>query len=162
MTLLEVLLESWDRQCRILTAVSSLVTAETRHLRPSPESWSLDEQLAHIHECRRFWLGQIAPSFGGPLAKADGSGSLEDIQACLEASSRAVRDAVADAVEQGREFKTKNVTYDHPVLFLQHMIWHEGWHVGQILLAFRANGQEVPEEWEEPNVWSHWRTEVWG
>ena len=40
-------------------------------------------------------------------------------------------------------------------------IWHDGWHVGLIFLGLRLNGQEPPEEWEEPNVWGQWRTEVW-
>ena len=41
------------------------------------------------------------------------------------------------------------------------MVWHDGWHVGLIFLALRLNGQEPPEEWEEPNVWGQWRTETW-
>jgi hypothetical protein len=27
--------------------------------------------------------------------------------------------------------------YDHPILFLQHMIWHEGYHHGQMKLALK-------------------------
>ena len=30
-----------------------------------------------------------------------------------------------------------------------------------VFLALRLNGQEPPEEWEEPNVWGQWRTETW-
>lgn len=49
--------------------------------------------------------------------------------------------------------------YDNPVLFIQHMVWHEGWHIGLIFLALRLAGQEIPEEWEETKVWGEWRTE---
>jgi hypothetical protein len=28
--------------------------------------------------------------------------------------------------------------YDHPILLLQHMLWHEGYHHGQISLALTA------------------------
>jgi len=32
------------------------------------------------------------------------------------------------------------VYYDHPLLYLQHMIWHEGYHHGQIKLALKVMG----------------------
>ena len=57
--------------------------------------------------------------------------------------------------------KEKVGFYDNPVLFLQHMIWHEGWHVGLIILGLRLSGEEPPEEWEENHIWGEWRTEVW-
>jgi hypothetical protein len=28
-----------------------------------------------------------------------------------------------------------NLHYDHPILLLQHMLWHEGYHHGQMKLA---------------------------
>lgn len=36
--------------------------------------------------------------------------------------------------------------YDHPILLLQHMIWHEGYHHGQIKLAFKFAGQTLDDE----------------
>ena len=71
------------------------------------------------------------------------------------------------ASTQGRIEASNQSPSQHPgctntaVLFLQHMVWHDGWHVGLIFLALRLNGQEPPEEWEEPNVWGQWRTETW-
>jgi len=41
----------------------------------------------------------------------------------LNDSAKAVRNAVRGGVETGREM---NLHYDHPILLLQHMIWHEG------------------------------------
>lgn len=86
---------------------------------------------------------------------------LNAIKAALEASGAAVRAAVEEALQTGGPMKSENITYDNPVLFLQHMVWHDGWHIGLIFLALRKNGQEPPEEWEEPNVWGQWRTESW-
>jgi hypothetical protein len=43
-----------------------------------------------------------------------------------------VRDAVKNRVEAGREM---DLHYGHPILLLQYMIWHEGYHHGQIKLA---------------------------
>lgn len=167
MTTVEMLLDSWDRQCRIVSAVSSLVNEQNRSFKPSEDGWSIDAQLAHMHGTRRFWLSQVAPSFAEPLtpAYADREGTpladLEAIRACLLASGQAVRDAVQAGLETGGPMKGEYAVYDNPVLLLQHMIWHDGWHIGQIFLALRINGQEPPEEWEEPNVWGQWRTEIW-
>jgi hypothetical protein len=36
--------------------------------------------------------------------------------------------------------------YDHPILLLQHMIWHEGYHHGQIKLALKTAGMPFDDE----------------
>ena len=167
MELKEQLLDSWDRQCRIVDAVASLIDEDNRHVKPSEDGWPLDRQLAHMHGVRRFFLSQVAPAHGAGLASAsaDDQGTpmadLDAIKACLKASGQAVRDAVAAGLETGGPMASANIVYDNPVVLLQHMVWHDGWHVGLIFLALRLNGQDPPEEWEEPNVWGLWRTESW-
>ena len=167
MDIAEALLDSWDRQCRIVDAVASLIDEANRHVKPSDDGMTLDRQLAHMHGVRRFFLSQVAPEHAAGLvsASADKEGTpladLDAIKACLKASAAAVRGAVKDALAKGGPMAGEHVVYDNPVLFLQHMVWHDGWHVGLIFLALRLNGQEPPEEWEEPNVWGLWRTETW-
>lgn len=168
MDLTEALLESWDRQCRIVAAVASLVTEENRHAKPSEDGMSLDGQLAHMHNTRKFWLKQIDPERAEPLGRsyADDQGTpiadLDALKSYLKASGAAVRESVRAGLAKGiAPMKGPHATYDNPVLFLQHMLWHDGWHIGLIFLGLRLNGQEPPEEWEEPNVWGQWRTEFW-
>jgi len=167
MDLIEALLDSWDRQCRIVDAVATLIDEGNRHVLPSEDGWSLDRHLAHMHGVRRFFLSQVAPEHAAALtsASADTEGSpladLDAIKACLVASGKAVRAAVKEALEKGGPMAGEHVVYDNGVLFLQHMVWHDGWHVGLIFLGLRLNGQEPQEEWEEPNVWGLWRTETW-
>jgi hypothetical protein len=48
------------------------------------------------------------------------------------AYQRADRFAVKCRVEAGRDM---NLHYDHPILLIQHMLWHEGYHHGQMKLA---------------------------
>ena len=163
----EALLESWDRQCRIVNSVASLIDETKRHFKPSDDGMSIDRHLTHMHGVRRFFLSQVAPEHAASLisASADKEGTpladLDAIKAYLVASGTAVREAVAAGLEKGGPMAGDHVVYDTPVLFLQHMVWHDGWHVGLIFLALRLNGQEPPEEWEEPNVWGQWRTESW-
>jgi len=40
--------------------------------------------------------------------------------------------------------------YDHPILFLQHMIWHEGYHHGQIKLALKLMGHTLTDKEAAP------------
>jgi uncharacterized damage-inducible protein DinB len=161
--MLEAILESWDRQAQIVDNIASIVTPELMGAKSREGEFSIGEHLCHIHGTRRWWIKEIDPKY------LEGSASLytevseddyvasEDldlIRQRLKESAASVRHAMVDLLPDG-----KAGPYDHPLFYLQHMIWHEGWHVGAIFHAFRANGQEITEEWEEPNVWGLWRTE---
>ncbi len=71
----------------------------------------------------------------------------------LNDSARAVRAAVKNRVETGKEML---VRYDHPILLLQHMVWHEGYHHGQIKLALKAMGQPLDDEEIGRVTWHLW------
>jgi uncharacterized damage-inducible protein DinB len=164
MDLLDALLDSWDRQCRIVKAVASRVDESNRNVRPSQDGWPLDLQLAHMHGVRKEWLTQVSPERGAALGSAfevpwkSAIGDLDAIRALLDDSAKAIREAMRELLTNG----TGAIGgYDHPVLFLQHMVWHDGWHVGLIFLGLRLAGQEPSDEWEEANVWGEWRTEEW-
>jgi uncharacterized damage-inducible protein DinB len=162
MDLTEALLESWDRQCNIVNAVATLINESNRHVKPSEDGWELDKQLAHTHRVRAFWLSRVDPERAEKLGSAfqpDTPNPITDLDAIrglLKDSELAIREAVAEGLQKPLE---PIGGYDNIVLFLQHMIWHEGWHVGLIFLGLRLNGEEPEEEWEEPNVWGQWRTE---
>jgi len=156
------LLDSWDRQARIVNAVATLVNESNKNVKPSQEGWPLYEHLAHIQLVRKYWMGQLDEQRMKSLADLYNGGwsdpidDLGAIRKALDESGRAVREAVEKALKDGKE---KVGGYDNPVLYLQHMVWHDGWHVGLIFLGLRNNGEEPPEEWEEKNVWGEWRTE---
>jgi uncharacterized damage-inducible protein DinB len=71
----------------------------------------------------------------------------------LHESARAVREAVKSRLEARREM---DVRYDHPVLMLQHMVWHEGYHHGQIKLALKLAGRELSDDEAGPLTWDIW------
>jgi uncharacterized damage-inducible protein DinB len=165
-TLQEALLESWDRQCQIVDNLANRITPDLLDAKSREGEFPIGEHLCHIHGTRRFWLSKVAPEFADGIPslytkKSEEewipSGDLPTIKKALAHSAGQIRHAMehqlSDPEAQGQE------VYDHPVFFLQHMIWHEGWHVSSIMQALRAVGQEPPEEWEEPNIWGVWRTE---
>ena len=69
------------------------------------------------------------------------------------------REAVKDRVETGQEMK---LHYDHPILFLQHIVWHEGYHHGQIKLALKVAGKPMDEEEIGPVTWDVWMDKTSG
>ena len=162
--LVDALLESWDRQSTIINNLATLITPETAKFKSGPTEWNIGEHLAHIHDVRHGWLQEAFPGrdFGLPSfhAKTESGNwvscaELDRARETLKRGAVTLREAVAPLLVEGGQLGP----YDHPVFFLQHMIWHEGWHAGAIIQALRANGQEPPESWEEPNVWGLWRTE---
>lgn len=48
------------------------------------------------------------------------------------------------------------VHYDNPVLYLQHMIWPEGYHHGQIKLAVKIMGRPFDDEVIGRVTWDVW------
>jgi hypothetical protein len=71
-------------------------------------------------------------------------------------SARAVRDAVRGRVLAGRDM---DLNYDHPLLLLQLLLWHEGDHHGQIKLALKLAGRPIGGHQAGPLTWDVWRNE---
>jgi uncharacterized damage-inducible protein DinB len=71
----------------------------------------------------------------------------------LNDSATAVRDAVKSRVEAARDM---DLHYDHPILLLQHMLWHEGYHHGQMKLALKLAGIPMTNQEAGPLTWRVW------
>jgi hypothetical protein len=71
----------------------------------------------------------------------------------LNRSASVVRDAVEGRLLAGRDMDQH---YDHPILMLQHMIWHEGYHHGQIKLALKRAGRPFDDEKIGQVTWDVW------
>lgn len=168
-SVLEALLDSFQRNNTILLNLLWALPEGGMDARALEGSLSVGEQFAHIQNTRLFWLEQVAPEFWEgqtQLFSKDGDDWIAErhpqrIEEALRASAQAVCDAMKGRLETGQPMKGEHASYDHPVLFLQHMLWHEGYHFGQIKLALKAAGHVWSDEQEEKVVWSLWRTEVW-
>ena len=129
-SLLEVLLDSWDRNNTILINLLHAIPKaglEARAMQSSPSELPREEWAAEPDPIR---MAQL-----------------------LNDSAKAVRDAVKSRVEAGREM---NLHYDHPILLLQHMVWHEGYHHGQIKLVLKLAGHPMGNEEAGPLTWRIW------
>src|SRR5690242_10110136 len=131
--LLDAVLDSWRRNNRILVNLLRAVPEGGLDARPLASSKTVGEMFMHMHYVRLIFLSEDAPEFAGELPQGEwrSERDRDRMAAMLEDSARRVGDAVKDRIVSGQEMKEH---YDHPLLFLQHMVWHEGYHHGQIKL----------------------------
>jgi len=153
--LLEALLDSWDRNNTILINLLHALPEgglEARALEGSP---SVAEMLTHIHYVRLVLVFEDAPEFARPVPAEEwvAERAPERIAEMLNDSAMVVRDAVRNRVETGGDM---DLHYDHPILLLQHLLWHEGYHHGQIKLALKVTGRPMDDEEVGPGTWGVW------
>jgi uncharacterized damage-inducible protein DinB len=153
--LLEALLDSWERNNTILVNLLRALPEGGLEARPMEGSPSIAEIFTHIHYVRLVFVSEDAPEFSKKLPEAEWKAERDRgrIAAMLNDSVRAVRDAVKGRVEAGREM---DLHYDHPILLLQHMVWHEGYHHGQIKLALKLTGRPMTDDVAGPVTWGVW------
>jgi len=152
--LLAALLDSWDRNNTILTNLVRLIPEGGLDARAMEGSPTVGEMLAHIHYVRLVFIEEDAPEFARPLPDEwVTEGNPDRMVEKLNDSAKAVREAVKSKVEARQEM---NQHYDHPILFLQHMIWHEGYHHGQIKLALKLAGRPISNKQAGPATWRVW------
>ena len=154
-TLLEDLLDSWDRNNTILVNLLHAVPEEGLEVRAMPGSPSVAEMFTHMHYVRLVFISEDAPDFpvDVPETEWQSERNRNRLAAMLNESAKAVRDVAKSRLDTSRPMK---LHYDHPLLFLQHMIWHEGYHHGQIKLALKLAGHPVSDEEAGPITWGVW------
>ena len=154
-SLLEVLLDSWDRNNTILLNLLLALPEGGLEARVMEGSPSVAELFTHIHYVRLVFISEDAPEFAKDLPEQEWMDERDPgrIAQMLNDSAKAVRDAVKGRVEAGQDM---NLHYDHPILFLQHMLWHEGYHHGQIKLALKAMGMPLDDEEIGRVTWHLW------
>jgi len=157
--LLDALLDSWDRNNTILTNLLRAIPDGSLELRPTPSSPSIAQLFTHIHYVRLIFVvedaPEAAPDLANHLPKEEWRAERDPsrIAQLLNESAKTVRHAVKSKIDSRRDM---NLHYDHPILLLQHMIWHEGYHHGQIKLALKLAGRPISDDEAGPLTWDIW------
>lgn len=153
--LLDALLDSWDRNNTILVNLLRAVPEDAPDVRAIGDSPSVAEMFTHMHYVRLVFLSEEAPEFARGLPKKEwlAERDVGGIAQMLNESAVAVREAVRRKIATGQAMV---LHYDHRILFLQQMIWHEGYHHGQIKLALKLAGRAITEEQAGPVTWDVW------
>ena len=153
--LVEVLLVSWDRNNTITTNLLRAVPDGAMDVRPASDSPSIAELFSHMHYVRVVFVAEDVPEITVEVPNGEWTAEhdRDRLAAMLTASAAAVRDAVRARLNSGRAMDRH---YDHPILMLQHLIWHEGYHHGQIKLALKMAGRAFDDEAIGPLTWDVW------
>ena len=153
--LLEALLDSWDRNNTILLNLLRALPDGGLEVRAMEGSPSIAQLFTHIHCVRLVFVFEDAPEFARELPKEEWTTEPDPgrIAEMLKDSAKGVRDAVKSRVETGQNM---NLHYDHPILLLQHMLWHEGYHHGQMKLALKMAGRPISDKEAGPVTWGVW------
>jgi uncharacterized damage-inducible protein DinB len=153
--LLVALLDSWDRNNTILVNLLRALPEGGLEARAMEGSPSIAEMFTHIHFVRLVFVLEDAPEFARSLPEEEWAAERDPdrIAQMLNDSAKVVRDALKNGVEAGRDMK---LHYDHPILMLQHMIWHEGYHHGQMKLALKVAGLPMTDQEAGPVTWDVW------
>ena len=153
--LLAALLDSWDRNNAILVNLLRVVPEGGMEVRTTAGGPTVAQLFTHMHYVRLVFVSEDVPEFAREMPKEEWVVERDRgrIAEMLNDSARVVRDAVKSRVATGREM---NLHYDHPILLLQHMIWHEGYHHGQIKLALKLTGRAITDSEAGPVTWDVW------
>jgi uncharacterized damage-inducible protein DinB len=154
-SLLEALLDSWDRNNTITVNLLRAVPDKTMDVSAMPGSPSIATLFVHMHYVRLVFVAEDAPEFARPMPREEWAAEhdRDRLAQMFDESARAVRDAVRGRLESGRGMDRH---YDHPILMLQHLVWHEGYHHGQIKLALKVAGRPMDDEEIGAVTWDVW------
>jgi len=153
--LLTAVLDSWDRNNTILINLLHALAPRELETKATKDGPSVAQLFAHIHYVRLVFVQEDAPEFAVEVPEVEWLSERDParIAEMLSSSASVVTDAVRKKAEN---YEQMQVHYDHPILFLQHMIWHEGYHHGQIKLALKIAGHQLPNEIAGPLTWQIW------
>lgn len=154
--LLDALLDSWDRNNTILINLLRAIPEGGLEARALADSPSVSEMFTHLHHERMVSVFEEAPEYAGTVPEQEWMAEPDAgrIAQMLNESAKIVRDAVKGRVEAGRDL---DLHYDHPILLLQLLIFHEAYHHGQIKLALKAGGRPLTDAQAGPLTWNVWR-----
>jgi uncharacterized damage-inducible protein DinB len=159
--LIEALLDSWDRNHTILVNLLRALPDGGLEVKVMEGSPSVAEMFTHIHHVRLIFISEDAPEFARKMPEGEWVAEYDrdKIEEMLSESAATVRRAVKSRLEASRQM---DLHYDHPILLLQHMIWHEGYHHGQIKLALKLAGRPVTNKEAGPITWRVWMNKAAG
>jgi uncharacterized damage-inducible protein DinB len=109
----------------------------------------------HMHYVRLVFVHEDAPEFSIEVPRREwvAEPDRDRMAQMLRESAEVVRRAVRGKLSSGRSM---DLHYDHPMLLLQHMVWHEGYHHGQIKLALKLAGHPFDDKEIGAVTWDVW------
>lgn len=151
-SLLGALLESWERNNTVM--LNLLYALPEGGLAGSP---AVRQQFTHLCHERLVSVFEEAPEYAIPVPEEEWAlePDREHVAQLLHDSAEAVQGAVKGRILAGRDL---DLNYGHPALMPQLLLWHEGYHHGQMKVALKLSGLPIPDEQAGPLTWDVWRS----
>ena len=162
---LDAILETWNRNTTVILNILKALPEDGIDASDTNGQWTIAHHLADMQSTNVDFLKECAPEFANGLSVSyhnDPSSPLgwkpeHDINKIM-AGFQSSADAVARAVKHHVETQTPfNAMYEHPIYFLQHMIWHQAYHTGQIMWALKQSGMRFSDEKAFDMIWKELR-----
>jgi uncharacterized damage-inducible protein DinB len=154
--LLHALLDSWDRNNTVMVNLLRAIPDAGLDARVMEGSPTVAEMFTHMYHERMVSVFENAQECAGQVPAQEWSPERDAsrIAQMLDESATRVRDAVKGRVEADRALDRD---FAHPVQLLQFLVFHEGYHHGQIKLALKAAGCPITDADAGPLTWDVWR-----
>lgn len=155
-SLLDAILNAWDRHQATVLGLLSVVPPEGLQARAMEGSPTVAAMFAHMHYERMCSLKENTPEFAGEIPEVQWNSGADSagLRLMLEDSGRRLRHAVQARIESDRSL---DQDFPHPLTLLQFLVFHESYHHGQIKLALKAAGMPLDDEVIGPLSWDVWR-----
>ncbi|HEX4916154.1 MAG TPA: DinB family protein [Vicinamibacterales bacterium] len=158
---MEALLDSWDRNNTITTNLLRAVPDDALGVRVMATSPTVAQTFAHLIYIRLVHVLEDAPEFasGVPAVEWANDVDRDHLVRQLTDSAAVVRAAVRARLEHNQPM---DLHYDHPLLMIQHLLWHEAYHHGQIKLACKIAGRPITDDRIGTQSWGIWMDKTAG
>jgi uncharacterized damage-inducible protein DinB len=154
--LLEALLDSWDRNNKIQLGLLRDLPAGGLEAKAIGSEASVGQTLSHICYIRLVHVFEDAPEHSTFVPQEEWAKpqDRDHLAALLAESAATVRTAFKSRLLEGRQM---DLHYDHPVLLIQNLLWHEAYHYGQIKLALKQSGIPITDDQDAGQLpWIVW------
>jgi uncharacterized damage-inducible protein DinB len=162
---LDAILETWNRNTNVVLNILNALPEGGIDARDTNGQWTVAHHLSDMQGANIYWLEKSSPEFAVGLtvlyredeslpAGFDPERDLSKIKTGFQNAA----DAVARAVRHHLETQTPfGEVYEHPIFFLQHMIWHQAYHLGQIIWALKQSGMRFSDDQTFDMIWKELR-----
>lgn len=155
-TVLDAVLDAWARSNVALVNLLRLLPRGALEARATPDSPTIGQLCAHMHHERLVSVAENVPEEARPVPAAEWATDhdVETLAAALTESCACVDAAVRARIAAGRPLDR---AFLHPVQLVQFLIFHDGYHHGQIKLAMKRAGITLADDLVGEHVWDVWR-----
>ncbi len=165
LNLLDAILETWNRNTTVILNILKALPEGGIDASDTNGQWTVAHHLADMQGANLEWLKASSPEFAKnlPVLYTEDTNSplgwipernLNNLITAFQTTSEAVAQSVQHHVETQTPF---GEVYEHPIYFLQHMIYHQAYHTGQIIWALKQSGMRFTDDQTFQMIWKELR-----